>query len=74
MSVSRWWVGRHKADLAVAVTRLPTEGLHRTFTHSVFTVAVILAVFYLIGAMYLLSLFLAFGVTIRVKKTIEVSA
>ncbi len=37
--------------VAVAtVAKLPTEGLHRTFTHSVFTVAVVLAVFYLIGA------------------------
>jgi membrane-bound metal-dependent hydrolase YbcI (DUF457 family) len=40
-------------NLAVAiatVAKLPTEGLHRTFTHSLFTIAAILAVFYNIAA------------------------
>jgi len=36
--------------VAVAtVAKLPTEGLHRTFTHSLFTVVAVVAVFYLIG-------------------------
>ncbi len=38
-------------NLAVAVAvvaKLPTEGLHRTFTHSLFTVIVVIAVFYLV--------------------------
>ena len=41
-------------NLAVAVAtvaKLPTEGLHRTFTHSLFTIVAILAVFYLIAAL-----------------------
>ena len=40
-------------NLAVAIatlTKLPSEGLHRTFTHSLFTVVAILAVFYLVAA------------------------
>jgi membrane-bound metal-dependent hydrolase YbcI (DUF457 family) len=39
-------------NLAVAITTvagLSTEGLHRTFTHSIFTVAVIIAVFYIVA-------------------------
>lgn len=39
-------------NLAVAVAtvaKLPTEGLHRTFTHSLFTIVVVLAAFYLVG-------------------------
>lgn len=39
-------------NLAVAVAtvaRLPTEGLHRTFTHSLLTVAVIIIVFYAVA-------------------------
>jgi membrane-bound metal-dependent hydrolase YbcI (DUF457 family) len=39
-------------NLAVAVAtimKLPTEGLHRTFTHSLFTVVAFVAVFYLVG-------------------------
>jgi membrane-bound metal-dependent hydrolase YbcI (DUF457 family) len=39
-------------NLAVAVAtvmKLPTEGLHRTFTHSLFMVLAVVAVFYLIG-------------------------
>lgn len=39
-------------NLAVAiatVTKLPTVGLHRTFTHSLFTIVAILAVFYIIA-------------------------
>jgi membrane-bound metal-dependent hydrolase YbcI (DUF457 family) len=39
-------------NLAVAVatvTKLPTEGLHRTFTHSLFTVIAVAVVFYLVG-------------------------
>jgi len=39
-------------NLAVAVAtvaKLPTEGLHRTFTHSLFTIALAVAVFYLVG-------------------------
>lgn len=38
-------------NLAVAfatVAKLPTEGLHRTFTHSLFTIVAILAIFYII--------------------------
>lgn len=41
-------------NLAVAiatVAKLPTEGLHRTFTHSLFTITAILAVFYIIAAL-----------------------
>ena len=40
-------------NLAVAVAtvaKLPTEGLHRTFTHSLFTIVAILAIFYIIAA------------------------
>ena len=39
-------------NLAVAiatVARLPTEGLHRTFTHSLLTVAAIIIVFYAVA-------------------------
>jgi membrane-bound metal-dependent hydrolase YbcI (DUF457 family) len=39
-------------NLAVAVatiTKQPTAGLHRTFTHSLFTVVVVIAVFYLVS-------------------------
>ena len=41
-------------NLAVAVatlSKLPTDGLHRTATHSVFFVALVVAVFYVIGSM-----------------------
>lgn len=41
-------------NLAVAiatVAKLPTEGLHRAFTHSLFTIVAILAIFYLIAAL-----------------------
>lgn len=41
-------------NLAVAVAtvaKLPTEGLHRTFTHSLFTVVAILAIFYIIATL-----------------------
>jgi membrane-bound metal-dependent hydrolase YbcI (DUF457 family) len=40
-------------NIAVAVAtlaKLPTEGLHRTFTHSLFTIVAILAIFYIIAA------------------------
>lgn len=39
-------------NLAVAIAtlaKLPTEGLHRTFTHSLFTIVAILAIFYIIS-------------------------
>jgi membrane-bound metal-dependent hydrolase YbcI (DUF457 family) len=39
-------------NLAVAIATvagLPSEGLHRTFTHSLFTVAAIIAVFYVVA-------------------------
>lgn len=39
-------------NLVVAVataTRQPTEGLHRAFAHSLFTVAAVIAVFYVVG-------------------------
>jgi len=39
-------------NLAVAIAtiaKLPTEGLHRTFTHSLFTIVAILATFYIIS-------------------------
>lgn len=38
-------------NLAVAIStiaKLPTEGLHRTFTHSIFTVLLVIAVFYIV--------------------------
>jgi membrane-bound metal-dependent hydrolase YbcI (DUF457 family) len=41
-------------NLAVAiatVAKLPTEGLHRTFTHSLFTILAILALFYIISVL-----------------------
>ncbi len=41
-------------NLAVAiatVAKLPTEGLHRTFTHSLFSITAIMAVFYIIAAL-----------------------
>jgi membrane-bound metal-dependent hydrolase YbcI (DUF457 family) len=41
-------------NLAVAIATVmkrPTEGLHRTFTHSLFTVLVVMIVFYLVGAL-----------------------
>lgn len=37
------------AVAAAAVAGLPTEGLHRTFTHSLFFVGAIILVFYLVG-------------------------
>ena len=40
-------------NLAVAVATLtgrPTEGLHRTFTHSLFTVAAVIIAFYIVAA------------------------
>jgi membrane-bound metal-dependent hydrolase YbcI (DUF457 family) len=39
-------------NLAVAVAtvaKLPTEGLHRTFTHSLFTILVVVALFYIVA-------------------------
>jgi membrane-bound metal-dependent hydrolase YbcI (DUF457 family) len=39
-------------NLAVAVAtvaKLPTQGIHRTFTHSLFTILLIMAVFYLVA-------------------------
>jgi membrane-bound metal-dependent hydrolase YbcI (DUF457 family) len=41
-------------NIAVAVAtvaKLPKEGLHRTFTHSIFTIAAILVLFYLVAAL-----------------------
>jgi len=41
-------------NIAVAVAtvaKLPTHELHRTFTHSVFTILLVLAVFYLVAVM-----------------------
>jgi membrane-bound metal-dependent hydrolase YbcI (DUF457 family) len=41
-------------NIAVAVAtvaKLPTHGLHRTFTHSVFTILLVLVVFYLVAAL-----------------------
>jgi membrane-bound metal-dependent hydrolase YbcI (DUF457 family) len=41
-------------NVAVAiatVAKLPTDGLHRTFTHSLFTIVAILAIFYIIAAL-----------------------
>ena len=41
-------------NIAVAVatlTKKSTEGLHRTFTHSLFTILAVLAVFYLVAAL-----------------------
>lgn len=41
-------------NIAVAiatVAKLPTHGLHRTFTHSVFTIVLSLAVFYLVATL-----------------------
>lgn len=33
------------------VAKLPAEGLHRTFTHSLFTIVTIMAIFYIIAAL-----------------------
>ncbi|NOY99292.1 MAG: metal-dependent hydrolase [Chloroflexi bacterium] len=41
-------------NFAVAVATLtgsPTEGLHRTFSHSLFTIAALIAIFYLVAAL-----------------------
>ena len=37
------------AVAAATVAKLPTEGLHRTFTHSLFTILTILVIFYLVA-------------------------
>jgi hypothetical protein len=70
--------------VAVAtVMKLPTARLYRTFTHSLFMVLAVMVVFTVLmhamqkgfmtpyGAVYLLSLSLAIGVTIRMCKTVE---
>ena len=44
------------------VAKLPTEGIHRTFTHSLFTVVAILAVFYLVAALTKKRRWLNFGI------------
>lgn len=52
-------------NLAVAiatVAKLPTEGLHRTFTHSLFTITAILAIFYIISALTKKSRWNALGI------------
>ena len=41
-------------NIAVAVAtvaKLPTHGLHRTFTHSIFTILLVIIVFYLVAAL-----------------------
>jgi len=37
------------AVAAATVAKLPTEGLHRTFTHSLFTVVAVVAVFFIVA-------------------------
>jgi membrane-bound metal-dependent hydrolase YbcI (DUF457 family) len=52
-------------NLVVAIAtlaKLPTEGIHRTFTHSLFTVVVILAIFYLTAALSKKRRWLNFGI------------
>jgi len=39
------------AVAVAAVAKLPTHGLHRTFTHSLFTIVFAVAVFYLVAAL-----------------------
>ena len=51
-------------NLAVAVAtvmKLPTDGLHRTFTHSLFTVLFLFGVFYLVGKLTKQSRWINFG-------------
>jgi membrane-bound metal-dependent hydrolase YbcI (DUF457 family) len=52
-------------NLVVAVAtlaKLPTEGIHRTFTHSLFTVVAMLAIFYLVAALSKKRRWLNFGI------------
>ena len=52
-------------NIAVAiatVAKLPTHGLHRTFTHSIFTILLVLIVFYLIAALTKKSRWSIFGI------------
>jgi membrane-bound metal-dependent hydrolase YbcI (DUF457 family) len=49
--------------VAVAtVAKLPTAGIHRTFTHSLFTVVAILVIFYLLAALTKKRRWLNFGI------------
>ena len=60
-------LGNHFPDvnnLAVAVAtvmKLPTTGLHRTFTHSIFTAVILFVVFYLVGKLTRQSRWINFG-------------
>jgi membrane-bound metal-dependent hydrolase YbcI (DUF457 family) len=52
-------------NIAVAVATIigkPTEGLHRTFTHSLFTVAAVILFFYLVGRVRRQSRWLNLGI------------
>ena len=39
------------AVAAATVMKLPTDGLHRTFTHSLFSVVAVMVVFFVLGAL-----------------------
>ncbi|NIO68483.1 MAG: hypothetical protein GTN71_05405 [Anaerolineae bacterium] len=49
-SLATLWPDADNLAVAVAtVAKLPTEGLHRTFTHSLFTVAAVVIAFYIVA-------------------------
>ncbi len=50
------------AVAAATVLKLPTEGLHRTITHSIFTTLLILGIFYLVGKLTKKSRWITFGI------------
>lgn len=50
------------AVAAATVLKLPTEGLHRTFTHSLFTILLILGAFYLVSKLTKKSHWITFGI------------
>lgn len=56
-------------NLAVAVAtvmKLPTEGLHRTFTHSIFTILLFLGIFYLVGVLTKQTRWINFGIGLSI--------
>lgn len=50
------------AVAAATVLKLPTAGLHRTFTHSLFTVLLLFGIFYLVGKLTKQPRWINFGV------------
>jgi membrane-bound metal-dependent hydrolase YbcI (DUF457 family) len=50
------------AVAAATMLKLYTEGLHRTFTHSIFTTLLILGIFYLVGKLTKKSRWITFGI------------